>query len=178
MIETILIIAAIVIGLFIVFVAMRPSTFRYTRTAIIAAPPSQVFALVNSFQTWGLWSPWARLDPLARNTLSGPSAGKDAAFSWHGNNKVGAGHMVITESIPHERILIRLEFTKPFKAVNTTEFTFSAEGDYTKISWSMCGPVNFMGKLIGIFIDCEKMTGDMFIQGLDNMKAFVTPPNA
>ncbi len=166
----IMIVTLIFVGLGIA-IAMQPSTFRYTRTAIIAAPPEKVFALVNSFQTWGLWSPWAKMDPLAQNKFSGPASGKGAAFEWSGNNKVGAGNMLITESTPHNLILIRLEFIKPFKAVNTTEFTFMAEGSYTKVTWTMFGPVNFMGKLINLFVNCEKMTGDMFNQGLENMKA-------
>src|SRR5215210_9240224 len=106
------IIATLVLG-FVVVVAMQPSEFRVTRSAKMNAPPEKVFAEVNDFHKWDDWSPWAKLDPNAKNSLEGPSSGAGAVFRWAGNADVVEGSMTITESKPAERIRLKLEFIKP-----------------------------------------------------------------
>ncbi|MEI9863090.1 MAG: hypothetical protein WDN00_00735 [Limisphaerales bacterium] len=54
--------------------------------------------------------------------------------------------MTIIESRPSDLVRIKLEFFRPFKAVNTTEFTFIPDSDQTVVNWSMSGKNNFMGK--------------------------------
>ena len=75
MLDIILIIAAIAVIIFIIVAAMQPSDFRVTRTGTISAPASAVFAQVNDLQKWDAWSPWAKLDPEARNYFEGPASG-------------------------------------------------------------------------------------------------------
>src|SRR5258708_31056603 len=102
MLKIILIALAVIVVVFVAIVAVQPSDFRITRSATIAAPPEAVFAQVNGLHNWEAWSPWAKLDPAAKNTYERPAAGVGAAFTWAGNNKVGAGRMTITESPPTE----------------------------------------------------------------------------
>lgn len=162
------IIAAII---FAGIVSKRPAEFRVTRSIFISAPPALVFAQVNDFHNWQAWSPWAKLDPAAKETFSGSAAGNGATFAWSGNKNVGAGSNTIIESLPHERIKLRLEFIRPFKAVNNAEFTFKLQGNQTAVTWSMFGQNNFMSKLMGLFMNCEKMLGSQFEQGLTQLKA-------
>jgi len=170
MLPIILSLAIIAIVLF-VLLAGRPDEFRVTRSATLTAPPATVFAQVNDFHNWDAWSPWAKLDPACKNTFAGATAGKDAGFAWDGNNKVGAGRMTITESRPAERIRINLEFLRPFKATNTTEFTFQPRGGGTEVTWAMSGKNNFMSKVFGVFVDCEKLVGKDFEKGLATLKS-------
>lgn len=168
---TFLMVLAVIVIVFLVVVALRPSEFRVTRTASIAATPATLFDQINDFHKWEAWSPWAKLDPAARNSFEGKSAGTGAAFAWSGNSKVGEGRMTITESRPSELVQLRLEFMKPFKATNTAAFTFKSEGDQTVVAWSMAGRNNFMAKAIGLFINCDKMVGGQFETGLANLKS-------
>src|SRR5438105_584457 len=82
----------------------QPDDYRLPRSAEIAAPAAAVFAQVNDLRRWENWSPWAKLDPNAKVTFSGPQSGQGATFKWDGNDKVGAGTMTITESKPNERV--------------------------------------------------------------------------
>ena len=173
MFEIILIALAVIVVMFVMVVAVQPTEFRITRSATISAPAPAVFAQVNDLHKWEAWSPWAKLDPAARNSYAGPPAGTGAVFSWAGNNKVGAGSMTITESRPSELIRFRLEFLKPFKATNTAEFTFTPEGNQTAVTWSMFGKNNFISRAVGLFMDCDKMVGGQFVQGLAQMKSVV-----
>ena len=92
---------------------------------------------------------------------------------WVGNNKVGQGSMTITESRPDDFIRFKLEFLKPFAATNTAEFTFNYENDQTTVTWTMYGKNNFMGKAIGLVMNCEKMVGGQFEKGLATLKSVV-----
>jgi hypothetical protein len=94
-------------------------------------------------------------------------------MSWAGNNKVGVGSMTITESRPSEYIQFKLEFLKPMQATNTGEFSFKPEGDQTTVTWSMNGSNNFMGKVMSLFMNCEKMAGGQFEKGLASLKEIV-----
>ncbi|HWA96849.1 MAG TPA: SRPBCC family protein, partial [Pirellulales bacterium] len=92
---------------------------------------------------------------------------------WSGNMQVGAGKMTIVESKPNELIRIRLEFEKPMPGTNMAEFSFKADGGQTRVTWSNSGDKNFVCKAMGLFMDMDKMIGDMFDQGLANLKAIV-----
>jgi uncharacterized protein YndB with AHSA1/START domain len=173
MLNIILILVAIAVIIFIIVAAMQPSDFRVTRTATISAPASAVFAQVNDLQKWEAWSPWAKLDPEARNSFEGPVSGTGAIMRWAGNNKVGQGSMTIMESHPDKFISFKLEFLKPFTATNTAEFTFTSENDQTTVMWSMYGKNNFMGKAMGLIMNCEKMVGGQFEKGLATLKSVV-----
>jgi hypothetical protein len=39
------------------------------------------------------------------------------------------------------------------------------------VTWAMHGPSNFIGKLMGIFVNMDQMIGKDFEAGLDNLKA-------
>src|SRR3982751_4607157 len=93
-----------IIAIFAVIVAFQPADYIVQRSATINAPSPIVFAQVNDFHNWEAWSPWAKLDPAAKNSFEGPAAGTGAKFSWAGNDKVGEGRMAITESHPSDLV--------------------------------------------------------------------------
>jgi len=108
-----------------------------------------------------------------KRTHEGAPAGTGAIYSWVGNKQVGEGRMTLTESRPSDLVRIKLEFIKPFKATNTTEFTFKPEGNETVVSWSMIGRHNFIMKAFCLFMNMDKMVGGDFEKGLANMKSVV-----
>ncbi len=171
MLKKILIALAVIVLVFVVVVALQPSEYLVVRTAGISAPPAVVFAQIADFHKWEAWSPWAKLDPAAKNTFDGPPAGTGAVFAWEGNKKVGAGRMTITESHPDDLIKIKLEFIKPFPSTATTEFTFKPEGIQTAVTWSMTGEKNFLSKAFCLFMNMDKMIGGDFERGFANMKS-------
>src|SRR4051794_26683622 len=107
------------------------STYEVSRSAVIPAPAQDIFPLVNSFREWTKWSPWEAVDPAMERSFSGSESGVGAKYAWSGNRKAGAGTMEILESDEPGGIKIRLEFTKPFKAVNPTSFSFAPSASGT-----------------------------------------------
>jgi len=161
---------AAIIAVFVVVVATRPANFRVARTAFIAAPPSTIFGHVSNLHKFQVWSPFAKIDPEAKLTYSGPEAGKDASFAWAGNAKAGEGSMTCTECQPNELLGYRLDFLKPFKGTNQVEFTFKPAEGSTAVTWTMTGTYNFVTKAMSVFMDCDKMCGPMFEKGLADLK--------
>jgi hypothetical protein len=168
--------AKIFIGLVIVLVvlctaiAMQPADFQVQRSATIHAPVDVVFEQVNDVKKSQAWSPWLKMEPDAKVTLEGPAAGEGAAMTWDGN-KIGAGTMTIIDSRQDRLVQSRLDFVKPFKSTSTAEFLFIEQGDTTTVTWTMSGKNNFMGKAMGLFMNCDKMIGEQFEQGLANLKS-------
>ena len=144
MFSKILMVVIVCCAVFAVLVVRQPAEFRIERSAAIAAPQAKVFSEVNNLHAWDSWSPWAKLDPSAKESFGGPAAGTGAAMRWMGNNKVGAGTMTITESRPNSLVQLRLDFQKPMKATNIAEFTFKPQGKQTLVTWSMISFGNMM----------------------------------
>lgn len=173
MLIKILIALVLIMAVFAIVVAFQPADFRIERSTAVAAPPAAVFALVNDFHRWDAWSPWAKLDPAMKATFEGPLAGPGAIYTWAGNNKVGEGRMTILESRPTELIRIKLEFLKPFKTTNTTEFLLKPAAGQTAVTWSMSGRRDFMTKAVCLFMDMDQLVGGDFEKGLAQMKSLV-----
>ncbi len=171
MIIKILVAVVAALGILAAYIASRPSSFRMERSAILPVPSEKVFPLINDLRLWEGWSPWAKLDPEQKLTYSGPEAGIGASVAWEGNSKVGAGRMTILESKPNELVRIKLEFFKPFKGLSTADFDLTPETGGTRVTWSMYGPQTFIGKAMSCFVDCDKMMGGTFEEGLSNLSA-------
>lgn len=171
MIKKILLILAAIVAIILVAAAFQPDEFRVTRSTTIAAAPATVFAEVNDFRRWQGWSPWEKLDPAIKRTFDGPASGVGAVYGWEGNSEVGAGRMTLTDSKPAEFIRVRLEFLKPMEAQSTSEFTFRPEGNGTAVSWTMFGKNNYLGKIMCLFMNMDKMLGGNFEEGFTNLKA-------
>jgi hypothetical protein len=167
----ILLALALIAVLFVVIIAGRPDEFIVLRSIKIAAPPEKVFPHVNNLHKWEAWSPWAKLDPDAKNSFAGADFGTGATMSWSGNKKIGEGRMTITQSKEYESIRFKLEFIRPFKATNTAEFSFRPEGTQTVVTWTMTGKNNFFFKVFGLFMNCDDMVGKDFDKGLAAMKS-------
>jgi uncharacterized protein YndB with AHSA1/START domain len=163
-------IVAIIAG-FLIFAATRPADFRVERSAALAASPAALFEQVNNHHKFAAWNPFMKLDPNVKNTYSGPESGVGAVCSWEGNRNIGAGSCTIVESKPGELVRYRMDWKRPMEGTATVDFTFKPEGGKTVVTWAMYGTNNFMGKVMSVFMDCDKMCGPQFEQGLASLGA-------
>ena len=170
MLLTILGALALLVVLALALAASRPDSFRIERSIVVKAPPHKLFPLVDDFHSWGSWSPWEKLDPDLKRVHGGASKGKGATYAWEGNPKVGSGRMEILESNEAAKVVIKLDFLKPFEAHNQAEFTFIPEGAATRVNWAMTGPQAFPMKAMSLFMSMDSMVGKDFEKGLASMK--------
>jgi uncharacterized protein YndB with AHSA1/START domain len=173
-IAIIAVVLAIAIAVVLILAATKPDTFSVRRAATVKAPPEKIFSLINDFHQWGTWSPWENKDPAMKRSYSGAESGKGAIYAWDGNKNVGSGRMEILDASQPSKIVIKLDFFKPFEAHNTAEFTMLPQGDgsnaTTDINWQMHGPAPFMSKVMQVFMNVDRMVGKDFEIGLANLK--------
>jgi len=175
MFETIAVIAialATVIAIVLILASTKPDTFSVQRAAAVRAPAERIFPLISNFHQWVNWSPWENKDPAMKRTYSGAESGKGAVYAWDGNKNVGSGRMEILDASSPSKIVIKLDFFKPFEGHNTAEFTMHPELDAaaTNIIWVMHGPAPFMSKVMQVFMNMDRMIGKDFEAGLANLK--------
>lgn len=165
------------VGLFGV-AATKPDSFRVERSVTVQAPAEAIYPLVSDFRQWQGWSPFEKLDPQMKKTFSGAEAGKGAVYGWSGTGNAGAGRMEILEATAPSRLAIQLDFTAPFEASNTAEFTFASEGAATKVTWAMSGRSNMVSKVMDVLFGMDKMIGQDFESGLASLKAIAEKKSA
>ena len=166
----VLVIGVAVVGL-LGFVASRPNSFRLERSTVINAPAATVHPLISDFHRWTAWSPFEKMDAegALKRSYSGADSGLGAKYGWEGP-KTGVGAMEVVEENPG-KVLIKLDFYKPFEAHNHAEFTLTPEAGGTRVTWAMYGPQPFIAKLMSLVFNNEKMMGPVFEDGLASMKA-------
>ncbi len=159
------------IAALLAYAAQQPDRFLVERGISIQAPPEKVYAILSDFRHWESWSPWEKVDPAMKRTFSGAPSGTGAVYAWEGDNKVGSGRMEIVNTSPPNLIVIKLDFLKPLESHNIAEFTLRSDGGATYVSWVMHGPSSYIAKLIGVFRSMDKMVGEDFRKGLEQLKA-------
>jgi len=158
------------------FASTRPDVFRVERRLRIAAPAERLWPLVGELRGFNRWNPYERKDPLIKGQYAGTANGIGSRYAWQ-SDKVGTGSLEVTGQQPGRAVQMKLDFVKPFEAHNQAEFTLQPTPDgATEVSWRMHGPANFMSKLIGVFMDMDKMVGRDFEDGLQNLRHIAEGP--
>jgi len=169
-IAIIALILAVAIVAVLVLATTKPNSFSVRREITVKAPAEKIFPLINDFRQWVAWSPYEHRDPALKRTYGGAESGRGAIYGWEGNSNVGSGRMEILESAAPSKIVIKLDFFKPFEGHSTAEFTMLPQGDATHVTWLMHGPAPFMNKLMQVFMNLDNMIGRDFEAGLANLK--------
>jgi hypothetical protein len=173
MLKIILIIVGIIvlaIAVILVLAAMKSDTFRISRSTLINASQDKIAPNIQNFRKWAAWNPYEKMEKEGdmKKIYTGPESGVGAKFRWEGK-KTGIGEMEILES-SNSRILIKLDFIKPFEAHNMAIFTLEPQGAQTKVTWTMEGPLPYMAKVMHTVMNADKMLGNDFDKGLADLK--------
>ena len=167
----IVVVVLVVIAGVLIYASTRPDSFRVQRSASIKAPPQKIFPLIDDLKAWAGWSPYEKKDPAMKRSFGPITAVKGATYEWAGDKNVGQGRMEILEAQPSSKVLIKLDFIKPFEAHNMAEFTLEPKGDTTQVTWAIFGPSAYITKVMGLFFNMDTMIGKDFEAGLADLKA-------
>jgi effector-binding domain-containing protein len=171
LLKNLLIALVAVVVVFAVAGALLPRTAHVERSIEIDAPPLTVFTLVNGFQRFNEWSPWADIDPAGTEySISGPTTGVGARMSWSSDNpRVGVGSQEIVRSEPIRRVDTVLDFG----AQGTADafFVLEPSGGGTRVTWGFETDFgwNLVGRYLGFFMFDAALGGD-YESGLDNLR--------
>jgi uncharacterized protein YndB with AHSA1/START domain len=163
----------VLIVLFLGYVSTRESSFRYERSGVINAPADKIFPYISQFRLGEKWSPYEKVDPNLKKTFKGTDGQVGSIMEFDGNMEAGSGQLELLNLVPNESVDIKLTMTKPMFAENLIQYRLTPEAGGTRFTWTMSGDGGFMTKLMTVFIDCEKMIGGQFTQGIENLKTVV-----
>ncbi len=170
MIKTIAFVVVLLIAALLIFAATRPDDFSVRRSIDIQASPEKIHPLINDLQAFRTWSPYEKKDPAMKRSFSGPAQGPGATYAWDGNKDIGAGSLAITDSQAPSKVVMKLDFVRPFEAHNTVDFTLEPQGSATRVTWTMRGPAPYISKLMGVIFNMDRMVGTDFEAGLADLK--------
>lgn len=154
----------------LVYASTRPDEFHVERRLRIAAPAEQLWPLVGELRGFNRWNPYERKDPRIKGQYAGTACGIGSRYSWE-SDKVGTGSLEIISQQPGRAVQMKLDFVKPFEAHNQAEFALQPTPDgATEVRWAMHGPASFVTKLMGLFMDMDRMVGRDFEDGLQNLR--------
>ena len=105
-----------------------------------------------------------------KGSYSGPANGPGAAYAFDGK-EVGTGTIRIVESSAPRKVTMQLDMQKPIEGHNTVEFTLTPRGDATEVTWAMRGSSPYIAKLMGVFVNMDRMIGQHFETGLADLKS-------
>jgi effector-binding domain-containing protein len=123
---------------------LLPGKYDVRRSITIQKDLESVFEFISDFKNWGQWSPWLMHERDAQVDISENSAQVGASYHWNGK-KVGEGTMTHIILSQPGYIEDKLEFVRPFKALNTVIFELiEIEKDHTHLTWTMQGSLPFL----------------------------------
>jgi effector-binding domain-containing protein len=163
--------------IFIIIGFLLPRHVHIERSIEIERPASTVFVLLNSYETFTSWSPWAERDPLTQYVFSGPDSGVGARMSWSGDPRlVGTGWQEITKSQPYSRVEMHLDFEQQGAADSYFQIDEMLSGVH--LTWGFDTDLvegqglfgGLLARYFGLFFD--KWIGTDYEQGLARLKVF------
>jgi uncharacterized protein YndB with AHSA1/START domain len=177
MLLKIIIALAVILGAFLAYVAIKPSYSEISREVAINASPEKVFGFINNRTIANSWNPFLQKDKQAKITFEGPEVGVGSATIWEGGKELGKGRATVTEVVPNQKLTVKLEYQEPFVMTQEANYLLRQEGGQTIVTWKVSGHGNFLSKLFCTFMDMEKMVGDVFSDGLNQLKTQVEKAN-
>lgn len=147
--------------------------FELRRSILTSASTDEVYAVLSVFGKYSQWNPWGELDPKMAVELSGEAGEIGSSYAWDGNNKAGAGKMIVVEAHPSKEVVLSLDFVRPFPASNTVIWRVTDEGEQRRIDWIMRGTNDTVFKRAFGLLFMERMAGKDFEKGLRSLKSLV-----
>lgn len=165
-----LMIVGVIVALFFLVAAILPSSYTVERSIEINKAPEVVFEQVADFNNYLKWNPWSKIEPTAKNTISGTQKEVGASWRWEGSDRFGKGSLTIEKIEPHKSIQSKLAFIAPYQSVASDHWVFEPTANGAKVTWHNTGELAYpMMRYMGFMF--ESMLGPQFEQGLRDLKA-------
>ncbi|MCX2575532.1 SRPBCC family protein [Pedobacter sandarakinus] len=162
-------IVAVLAIIFVVGSFLLPKTYVVTRSIIVDAPDSVIYKNVADFREFYKWNPWAKMETSAKVSFEGAPESIGHQYDWKGN-ETGSGYMKIKSLETNKMIDMDLKFIEPFESMADTKFEILPQGTSNKVTWTMSGTNNMIGKWMCVFVSMDKMVGKDFENGLKGLK--------
>lgn len=165
------ILGVIVLGIITIFSIIgfiAPHKVVVEESVIVNVPAEKVFAQINLWSNFKLWSPWNELDPDMKVNYKGEDGTVGSVYKWEGNDEVGTGTMTKTLVQPNSRIEYDLHFMRPWKSESKGYITIKPAGNAQKVTWGFVADVPFPQNVMMFFM--KGYIANDFKKGLNKLK--------
>ena len=171
--KTLKIIGMVVLALtviLVIVVAMQPESAHIEKSIVIDAPAASIFPEVSNYHNFNAWSPWAKMDPKAKQTFEGQDGSVGSTMSWNGP-KTGTGSMTIEEIEENKRVKSSMTFGGS-DGKFYSEFILTPEQNGTRVTWTYDGPNPGLAEKT-MWVIMGSMLSSQYDQGLKDLKDLV-----
>lgn len=160
-------VAAIILGVLAIGFIL-PSEWSVERTALIAAPPEEIFPHLEAAGAWTAWTP----SPETGVELFGPATGEGSGRRWD-DPGYGQGEFVIRELVPPREIRYEVQVEGgAIRIDGHLRLEPLREGTY--VVWQERGDFGW-NPLLGFLTGrMDELQGDQLERSLRNLKRVVT----
>jgi Polyketide cyclase / dehydrase and lipid transport len=175
MIKKILLTFGLLLGIAVIYAAVKSDDYLIKRDIAINAKPEAIFLYLSNMKNADTWMPWDEIDSQIKTTYSGPDDGIGSISSWDSPGQMGTGQAEVTSATVNQSVKIKITYTKPMQMIQDSEFILTPEGENTKMTWSVTGKNSFIMRFMCtlMFRDMDTFVGSMFERGLQKLKAKV-----
>lgn len=163
----------VVLGVFIAYVSTRDPHFRYEKSWVIQSTPERIYPYLSSFEKGNEWSAYMKNDPTMKAQIAGPESQPGTRLNFGSDLSDPLGYLEFKALTPNEKVEMGLTMLKPFKADSNVEYILAPEGEATRFTWVMSGENGFIGKLITVLVNCEKLATAEWDPSVANLKQLV-----
>lgn len=162
------------IALILVLGLFMKKDYSVMRSIVINRPNQVVFDYIKLLRNQDNFSKWASMDPNMKKDFRGTDGTVGAVSAWEGNKKVGQGEQEIMKIEEGKRIEYDLRFIKPFRSQADVYLTTQPTGDnQTEVTWGFSSRMNYPFNILLKVMNMEKMLGNDFSTGLNNLKTIL-----
>ncbi|HVF81982.1 MAG TPA: SRPBCC family protein [Flavisolibacter sp.] len=170
--KRVLLIIALIIGIALLAALFVKKDMDAVREVTINKPKQEVFNYVKYLKNQEAYSKWEKMDPAMKKEYRGTDGTVGFVSAWDSEKgEVGKGEQEIKGIAEGERLDTELRFIEPMESTATSSITTeTVSPNATKVKWAFHGKMNYPFNLMGVFMNMEKMIGDDFQTGLNNLK--------
>ena len=146
--------------------------YHYEKSIVINAPKEKVWQKISTMKSFNEWNPWMELDEKMMINYSGNPGEVGDKYCWDSkNDDAGAGCQEIKETVANERQRTEMIFKRPFAGQAISDIVLMAQGNTTKVTWSMDTKQETWMKILRPMMDYQM--GKSYGNGFENLKALV-----
>jgi len=170
-----LVVLAIAAGLAILVLLLawrKPSRFVVARSVRLEAPRDSVLPLINDLRRWPEWSEAGNRDKATARTYLGAAWGVGAIGEWEGKRSAGKVRLEIIEA-SSSSVRVQADWERPFIARNFNQFRLDADGNGTRVTWTLDGEMVRVLKVMTVFVSPDRLMGSHLERGLAALRVAV-----
>lgn len=167
-----LIALGVLFAIYLVLCAMGPKEMKASKSLLINAAPEAIFEEYSDFSKWPAWSPWHKMDPAMKSTITGDPGTVGHKQSWTStNDNVGNGSQVFVELRQNEYAKSEMRFMGEDSSPAYGELSLKPEGEGTMATWSMDGgEMPFLMRGLMKMLNFQAAVEEQFANGLNDLK--------